>query len=318
MNQVALILISILIVVIILLIIINLKRKNKNVSLTQKNKVFNIASIFTNTQIDDNFFANLENTLISADVGVITTKEIISNLRSALRDDKIKTPNEAKEKLKEILLNIFKKETLNINGKNILFVVGVNGVGKTTTIAKLANLIKKENPKIILGACDTFRAAAIEQLETWANRLNIKIVKGQQAGDPSAVLFATLEKAVKEDIDTVIIDTAGRFHNQDNLIRQLEKMKKISSERFPNYNFRTILILDGNVGHNGIEQANVFLKSLDVSGVIVTKLDGSCKGGVSIGIAHNLKLPIYYIGYGEKVDDFKTFNSNEFVDSILD
>ena len=303
-------------IIAIVFVKINKSKSNNKISFTQKNKSFSLSSVFSNTEINENFFASLENTLISSDVGVASTKEIINNLRKAIDENNIKTSDEAKAKLREILLELFTEKSINLEGKNVIFIVGVNGVGKTTTIAKLANLIKKDG-SVILAACDTFRAAAIEQLETWANRLNVPIVKGQQAGDPSAILFASLEKAKNDNVDTVIVDTAGRFHNQDNLVRQLEKMKRISTERFPEFNFIPLLILDGNVGHNGIEQAKVFLNSLKIEGVIVTKLDGTCKGGVAIAIAHNLSLPIYYIGYGEKIEDFKTFNTKEFIDSIL-
>ena len=205
---------------------------------------------------------------------------------------------------------------MELKEKNILFIVGVNGVGKTTTIAKLSNLLKKEH-NIIIAASDTFRAAAIEQLEEWANRLSVSIVKGQQAGDPASVLFSALDKAKSINADIVIVDTAGRFHNQDNLIRQLEKMKKISTERFSEFNFIPILVLDANVGHNGIEQAKVFTDSLNIEGAIVSKMDSSAKGGVAISVAYYLSLPIFYLGYGEKVDDFKEFDIENFVDSIL-
>ena len=183
-------------------------------------------------------------------------------------------------------------------------------------IAKLSNLLKKEH-NIIIAASDTFRAAAIEQLEEWANRLSVSIVKGQQAGDPASVLFSALDKAKSINADIVIVDTAGRFHNQDNLIRQLEKMKKISTERFSEFNFIPILVLDANVGHNGIEQAKVFTDSLNIEGAIVSKMDSSAKGGVAISVAYYLSLPIFYLGYGEKVDDFKEFDIENFVDSIL-
>ncbi|TKZ32030.1 signal recognition particle-docking protein FtsY, partial [Brachyspira catarrhinii] len=261
-------------------------------------------------------FANLENTLITADAGVETTKDIISKLREVIEENSIKEPAEAKKYLREILISKFIPKKMELKDKNILFIVGVNGVGKTTTIAKLANILKNEH-NIILAASDTFRAAAIEQLEEWANRLSVSIVKGQQAGDPASVLFSALDKAKSINADIVIVDTAGRFHNQDNLIRQLEKMKKIATERFSEFNFIPILILDANVGHNGIEQAKVFVSSLNIEGVIISKMDSSAKGGVAISVAHYLSLPIFYGGYGEKVEDFREFDIENFVDSIL-
>ena len=307
------------IIAIALILFIVLSKKNKNkVSLTgavSKNK-FSLSSLFNTSAINEEFFANLENTLITADAGVETTKDIISKLREAIEENSIKEPAEAKKYLREILISKFIPKKMELKDKNILFIVGVNGVGKTTTIAKLANILKSEH-NIILAASDTFRAAAIEQLEEWANRLSVLIVKGQQAGDPASVLFSALDKAKSVNADIVIVDTAGRFHNQDNLIRQLEKMKKISTERFSEFNFIPILVLDANVGHNGIEQAKVFTDSLNIEGAIVSKMDSSAKGGVAISVAYYLSLPIFYLGYGEKVDDFKEFDIENFVDSIL-
>lgn len=301
-------------------IILSSSKKNKktNVSLSKKasSKKFSLSSIFSATAINEELFVNLENSLIEADCGVNCVKEIITKLRNNIEEKKITTVSGAKEELKNILLSLFKNKKLDIGSKTILFIVGVNGVGKTTTIAKLSNLLK-EKYSIILAASDTFRAAAIEQLETWAVRLSIDIVKGQQAADPTSVMFQALEKAKKNNTDIVIVDTAGRFHNQDNLIRQLEKMKKTANERFGEYRFIPILILDANVGHNGIEQARVFLSSLNIEGVIISKLDSTAKGGVAIAISHYLNLPIFYAGYGEKISDFREFNVHEFIDSIL-
>ena len=317
LNIIIAVILIIIAIALILFIVLSKKNKNK-VSLTgavSKNK-FSLSSLFNTSAINEEFFANLENTLIIADAGVETTKDIISKLREAIEENAIKEPTEAKKYLREILISKFIPKKMELKDKNILFIVGVNGVGKTTTIAKLANILKSEH-NIILAASDTFRAAAIEQLEEWANRLSVLIVKGQQAGDPASVLFSALDKAKSVNADIVIVDTAGRFHNQDNLIRQLEKMKKIATERFSEFNFIPILILDANVGHNGIEQAKVFVSSLNIEGVIISKMDSSAKGGVAISVAHYLSLPIFYGGYGEKVEDFKEFDIGNFVDSIL-
>ena len=304
------------ITVLIILLILMKKSKKPKVSLTSSKSKFSLSSLFNTSAINDEFFASLENTLITADAGVETTKDIISKLREVVDKENIKEPEEAKKHLREILISKFISKKIELKEKNILFVVGVNGVGKTTSIAKLANILKNDH-KVILAAADTFRAAAIEQLEEWANRLNVTIVKGQQAGDPASVLFSALDKAKSADADVVIVDTAGRFHNQENLVRQLEKMKKIATERFSEFNFIPILVLDANVGHNGIEQAKVFTNALDIQGAIVSKMDSSAKGGVAISIAHYLSLPIFYGGFGEKVDDFREFDANSFVDSIL-
>lgn len=317
LNIIIAVIVIIIAIALILFIVLSKKNKNK-VSLTgavSKNK-FSLSSLFNTSAINEEFFANLENTLITADAGVETTKDIISKLREVIEENSIKEPTEAKKYLREILISKFIPKKMELKDKNILFIVGVNGVGKTTTIAKLANILKSEH-NIILAASDTFRAAAIEQLEEWANRLSVSIVKGQQAGDPASVLFSALDKAKSVNADIVIVDTAGRFHNQDNLIRQLEKMKKIATERFSEFNFIPLLVLDANVGHNGIEQAKVFVSSLNIEGVIISKMDSSAKGGVAISVAHYLSLPIFYGGYGEKVEDFKEFDIENFVDSIL-
>lgn len=315
MTYIIIIAACVIILLLILLLIKKSKRKPK-VSLTSSKSKFSLSALFNTSSINDEFFASLENTLITADAGVETTKDIISKLREVVEKENIKEPSQAKKYLKEILISKFISKKIELKEKNILFIVGVNGVGKTTTIAKLANILKKDH-KVILAAADTFRAAAIEQLEEWANRLSVTIVKGQQAGDPASVLFSALDKAKATNADIVIVDTAGRFHNQDNLVRQLEKMKKISTERFNDFNFIPILVLDANVGHNGIEQAKVFTNVLNIQGAIVTKLDSTAKGGVAVSVAHYLSLPIYYGGFGEKVDDFREFDIESFVDSIL-
>lgn len=317
MPNIIIIAVILIIVAFSLVLFIVLKKNNKSkVSLTGYQNKFSLSSLFNVSAINEEFFANLENTLITVDAGIETTKDIISKLRKIIEENSVKEPVEAKKYLREILISKFIPKKLELKDKNILFIVGVNGVGKTTTIAKLANILKKEH-NIIIAASDTFRAAAIEQLEEWANRLSVSIVKGQQAGDPASVLFHALDKAKSTNADIVIVDTAGRFHNQDNLIRQLEKMKKIATERFSEFNFIPILVLDANVGHNGIEQAKVFYNSLNISGAIVSKMDSSAKGGVAISIAYYLSLPIFYGGYGEKVEDFKEFDIENFVDSIL-
>ena len=306
----------VLVVLLILVLVLMKKSKKTKVSLTSSKSKFSLSSLFNTSSINDEFFASLENTLITADAGVETTKDIISKLRDVIEKENIKDPAEAKKHLREILISKFISKKIELKDKTILFIVGVNGVGKTTSIAKLANILKKDH-KVILAAADTFRAAAIEQLEEWANRLSVTIVKGQQAGDPASVLFSALDKAKATSADIVIVDTAGRFHNQENLVRQLEKMKKIATERFTEFKFVPILVLDANVGHNGIEQAKVFTNALDIQGAIVSKLDSTAKGGVAISIAHYLSLPIYYGGFGEKVEDFKEFDAESFVDSIL-
>ena len=308
----------VLILIVVAVIIIKKSAKKQSVSITSNivKEKFSLASLFSNKELNDEFYASLEKILIKGDVGYDLTKDIITKLRQATIDKNITNTDLAKNELREILISCFSPKNLMLEKNTILFIVGVNGVGKTTTIAKLANHIKNDY-SVLLAAADTFRAAAIEQLETWAKRIGIAIVKGQQGGDPASVIFDAINKAKSNDIDIIIVDTAGRFHNQDNLIKQLEKMKRIATERFSEYKFIPILILDANVGQNGIEQAKVFSSSLDIDGVVLAKLDSSAKGGVALSVNYYMSLPIFFYGNGEKLENIQEFSIEKFVDSIL-
>ena len=308
----------VLILIVVAVIIIKKSAKKQSVSITSNivKEKFSLASLFSNKELNDEFYASLEKILIKGDVGYDLTKDIITKLRQATIDKNITNTDLAKNELREILISCFSPKNLMLEKNTILFIVGVNGVGKTTTIAKLANHIKNDY-SVLLAAADTFRVAAIEQLETWAKRIGIAIVKGQQGGDPASVIFDAINKAKSNDIDIIIVDTAGRFHNQDNLIKQLEKMKRIATERFSEYKFIPILILDANVGQNGIEQAKVFSSSLDIDGVVLAKLDSSAKGGVALSVNYYMSLPIFFYGNGEKLENIQEFSIEKFVDSIL-
>ncbi len=308
----------VLILIVVAVIIIKKSAKKQSVSITSNivKEKFSLASLFSNKELNDEFYASLEKILIKGDVGYDLTKDIITKLRQVTIDKNITNTDLARNELREILISCFSPKTLMLEKNTILFIVGVNGVGKTTSIAKLANYIKNDY-SVLLAAADTFRAAAIEQLETWAKRIGIAIVKGQQGGDPASVIFDAINKAKSNDIDIIIVDTAGRFHNQDNLIKQLEKMKRIATERFSEYKFIPILILDANVGQNGIEQAKVFSSSLDVDGVVLAKLDSSAKGGVALSVNYYMSLPIFFYGNGEKLENIQEFSIEKFVDSIL-
>ena len=308
----------VLILIVVAVIIIKKSAKKQSVSITSNivKEKFSLASLFSNKELNDEFYASLEKILIKGDVGYDLTKDIITKLRQVTIDKNITNTDLAKNELREILISCFSPKNLMLEKNTILFIVGVNGVGKTTTIAKLANHIKNDY-SVLLAAADTFRAAAIEQLETWAKRIGIAIVKGQQGGDPASVIFDAINKAKSNDIDIIIVDTAGRFHNQDNLIKQLEKMKRIATERFSEYKFIPILILDANVGQNGIEQAKVFSSSLDIDGVVLAKLDSSAKGGVALSVNYYMSLPIFFYGNGEKLENIQEFSIEKFVDSIL-
>ena len=308
----------VLILIVVAVIIIKKSAKKQSVSITSNivKEKFSLASLFSNKELNDEFYASLEEILIKGDVGYDLTKDIITKLRQVTIDKNITNTDLARNELREILISCFSPKTLMLEKNTILFIVGVNGVGKTTSIAKLANYIKNDY-SVLLAAADTFRAAAIEQLETWAKRIGIAIVKGQQGGDPASVIFDAINKAKSNDIDIIIVDTAGRFHNQDNLIKQLEKMKRIATERFSEYKFIPILILDANVGQNGIEQAKVFSSSLDIDGVVLAKLDSSAKGGVALSVNYYMSLPIFFYGNGEKLENIQEFSIEKFVDSIL-
>ncbi len=320
MNTNFMIAIAVLVVVLIAIAIFIIKKgtKKQSVSITSNTvrERFSLSSLFASSELNDEFYASFEKTLIKGDVGYDLTKDIITNLRQRVADKKITDMTDAKAELREILISCFSDKKLNLEKQTMIFVVGVNGVGKTTSIAKVANYIKA-NHSVLLAAADTFRAAAIEQLQTWAKRIGVDLVKGQQGGDPASVIYDAMSKAKSSNTDIVIVDTAGRFHNQENLVKQLEKMKKIATEKFPEYKFRPILVLDANVGQNGVEQAKVFASSLDIDGVVLSKLDSSAKGGIALSINYYLSLPIFFYGCGEKVEDIAEFAIEEFVDSIL-
>lgn len=309
------------VIILIAIVLFILKKKGSNkqsVSITSGSvkQKFSLSSLFASSELNDEFYASFEKVLIKGDVGYDLTKDIITKLRESVSAKNITDMAAAKAELREILISCFSDKKLSLEKQTMIFVVGVNGVGKTTSIAKVANYIKAEY-SVLLAAADTFRAAAIEQLQTWAKRIGVELVKGQQGGDPASVIYDAMSKAKSNNTDIVIVDTAGRFHNQENLVKQLEKMKKIAIEKFPEYKFRPILVLDANVGQNGVEQAKVFASSLDIDGVVLSKLDSSAKGGIALSINYYLSLPIFFYGCGEKVEDIREFSASEFVDSIL-
>jgi fused signal recognition particle receptor len=273
--------------------------------------------------IDENDLDDIEEILISADIGVETTLKIIEKLEEKVARDKFFNSDELRQILKSEILNLL--SDLNIQKNNfdssnkpyVIMVVGVNGVGKTTTIGKLAYHFKQEGKKVILGAADTFRAAAVDQLVIWADRVGVEIVKQEMGSDPAAVAFDTLQSAVKRNADVVIIDTAGRLHNKVNLMNELTKIKNVMKKISPEAPHDVMLVLDASTGQNAIEQAKQFTLATEVDSLALTKLDGTAKGGVAIGISDQFKIPIKYIGVGEGMDDLQVFNKEEFVDSFF-
>ena len=295
--------------------------KSKTSFFSKLNKI-----IVGKSKIDNDFLDDLEEILISSDVGVNTTLKIIERIESRVAKDKYTGLNELNLLLKEeISLLLSENESLTSNDFEIpnsehpyvIMVVGVNGVGKTTTIGKLANQFKSKGLNVILGAGDTFRAAAIDQLQIWADRVGITIIKQEMGSDPASVAFDTLTAAKHQNADVVIIDTAGRLHNKVNLMNELSKIKRVMQKVIPNSPQEILLILDGSTGQNAFEQAKQFISTTDVNSLAITKLDGTAKGGVVIGISDEFKIPVKYIGVGEAIDDLQTFNKHEFIDSFF-
>lgn len=283
-------------------------------------------AIVGKSTVDDEVLDNLEEVLITSDVGVETTLKIIERIQERAKADKYLNTNELNALLRDEITALLAENKANshdnaietIAGKPyVIMVVGVNGAGKTTTIGKLANKFKQQGKKVMIGAADTFRAAAIEQLEVWANRVGVPIIKQRMGSDPASVAYDTLESATKNGADVVIIDTAGRLHNKVNLMNELTKIRKVMQKIDPQAPHDVMLVLDGSTGQNAFEQAKQFTLATEVSSLAITKLDGTAKGGVVIGISDQFKIPVRYIGVGEGIDDLQDFVPAEFVDSLL-
>lgn len=296
---------------------------------TTKQSVFSkIAhAVAGKSKVDDEVLDELEDVLITSDVGVDTTLDIIKNIEARVARDKYVGTSELNNILKEEIINLLETDgnTTNegfelpasSNRPYVILVVGVNGVGKTTTIAKLAYQFKAEGKKVVLGAADTFRAAAVEQLCIWGERVGVPVVKQQMGADPASVAYDTLAHARAENADVVIIDTAGRLHNKIGLMNELSKIKKVLQKLDTAAPDQVLLVLDGSTGQNAFEQAKQFVKATEVTALAITKLDGTAKGGVVIGISHQMKVPVKYIGLGEKMTDLQPFNRREFVESLF-
>ncbi|WP_405198186.1 signal recognition particle-docking protein FtsY [Christiangramia sp. LLG6405-1] len=278
------------------------------------------------TKVDEEVLDDLENVLVNSDVGVATTIKIINRIEERVARDKYLGTDELNKILREeiaaLLSETNKGEGSDISlpeGKKpyVIMVVGVNGVGKTTTIGKLANQFKNSGKKVVLGAADTFRAAAIDQLQIWADRTDVPIIKQKMGSDPASVAFDTVQSAVKLGADVVLIDTAGRLHNKVNLMKELTKIKRVMQKTIPEAPHEVMLVLDGSTGQNAFEQAKQFTAATEVTSLAVTKLDGTAKGGVVIGISDQFQIPVKYIGVGERVEDLQVFNKYEFVDSFF-
>ena len=288
---------------------------------TRENIVSGMDSIFSGfSAIDEDFYEELEETLIMGDLGIQTTMSVLDDLRKKVKEQHIKEPAECKQLLIDSI-----REQMNLgenayefeNRKSVVLVIGVNGVGKTTSVGKLAGQLKDEGKKVILAAADTFRAAAIEQLTEWANRAGVEIIAQQEGSDPAAVIYDAVAAAKSRQADVLICDTAGRLHNKKNLMEELKKINRIIDKEYPDAYRETLVVLDGTTGQNAMAQAKQFMEVADITGIILTKLDGTAKGGIAVAIQSELGIPVKYVGVGEKIDDLQKFNSQDFVTALF-
>ncbi|WP_456431494.1 signal recognition particle-docking protein FtsY [Thermosulfuriphilus sp.] len=298
-----------------------LGRLKERLSKTREGLVQRMDNLFLGRkEIDEELLEELEEILVTADLGVSTTQDILDDIRQRVSRRELANPSALRGFIKERLREILSLEVREFPGPErpyVVLIVGVNGVGKTTTIAKLAHYLKTEGKKVLLVAADTFRAAAIEQLETWGKRLEVPVVKHQPGADPSAVAYDGVEAAVKRNIDVVLIDTAGRLHTKVNLMEELKKIKRVIGKRLPGAPHEIWLVLDATVGQNATSQTKLFHEALGLTGLILTKLDGTAKGGVIVSICHDFSLPVRFIGVGEKMEDLQPFDPQTFVEALF-
>lgn len=284
-----------------------------------------IASVFDDifsgfSSIDDDFYEELEEVLVMADIGIHTTETIIEDLKAKVKENHLKEPSQCREYLIQSI-----KDQMAVseaaydfeNKKTVMLIIGVNGVGKTTSVGKLAGQYKNAGKKVLLAAADTFRAGAIEQLTEWSHRAGVDIIAGQEGSDPASVVFDALAAAKARNTDILICDTAGRLHNKKNLMEELKKINRIIDREYPDAYRETMIVLDGTTGQNALVQAKQFKEAADITGIILTKLDGTAKGGIAIAIQSELGVPVKYIGIGEKIEDLQKFDSNSFVDALF-
>ena len=281
-------------------------------------KINNVFSTFR--KVDENLLEELEEALIMSDVGMETSEKIISQLRDKIKKEKIEDAEEVKKALREIIKDILDSVDSSLHLEttpSVILVVGVNGVGKTTSIGKIANRLKNDGKKVVIAAADTFRAAAVEQLEIWANRAGCEMVKRKEGSDPASVVFDAIKITRERNADVLICDTAGRLHNKKYLMDELVKIKKIVDRELPNSSQEVLMVLDATTGQNAILQVKAFKETVDINGLILTKLDGTAKGGAVIGIVSENNMPVKFIGVGEQIDDMEKFNSDDFVNAII-
>lgn len=296
------------------------KRLKEGLSKTRNSIVDSFSSVFGASHIDDDFYEELEETFIMADMGYETTEKVIENLKERVKEARIKEPAACKE----LIINIIRDQMMVDESaydfekkKSVILVIGVNGVGKTTTIGKLAAQYKKSGKKVLIAAADTFRAAAIDQLKTWADRAGVEMISHNEGADPAAVVYDAVSAAKARNTDILLIDTAGRLHNKKNLMDELAKMRRIISRDFPDANVESLIVLDGTTGQNALEQARQFSNVTEIDGIVITKLDGTAKGGIAIAIQAELNVPVKFIGIGEKIDDLQRFDPSAYVEALF-
>ena len=304
-----------------------IQKKTKSAVAKTRSRFDLLSTIFTKQDFDDSIWDDLEEVLISADVGLPTTEYILEKVRQNVREKRVESSTAVRELLRNELIEILdvplgRVPTWGFPEEELphpfaILVVGVNGAGKTTSIAKLAFAFEERGISCILAAADTFRAAAVEQIKIWGERLGVRVISHQNGSDPSSVAFDAIAAAKATDIDAVIVDTAGRLHNQSNLMDELEKIKRVIHRNLPNAPHETLLILDATTGQNGLQQAKIFSDYVDLTGIILAKLDGTSRGGIAFAIVSELKIPIYLLGTGESLEDLSPFNPEVFVDAIL-
>ena len=278
---------------------------------------FKLNEIFKRGIFDDDFYEELEFILLSADVGEDTAEDIIDQLRERMREDHVSDVKRANQYLREVLCDILGNEEFEIQTPCVITVAGVNGVGKTTTIGKLANIFVKQGKSVVIAAADTFRAAASEQLEVWAKRAGVRIIKHEEGSDPAAVVFDAVSSAKSRGTDIVLVDTAGRLHNKKNLMEELKKIDRVIEREFPDATRQNLIVLDATTGQNAIAQVEVFDEAIDIDGIVLTKLDGTAKGGVVLAIKHDMDIPVYFVGVGEGIDDLLYFDAQSYVEGII-
>ena len=296
------------------------KRLKEGLSKTRNSIVDSFSSVFGASHIDDDFYEELEETFIMADMGYETTEKVIENLKERVKEARIKEPAACKE----LIINIIRDQMMVDESaydfekkKSVILVIGVNGVGKTTTIGKLAAQYKKSGKKVLIAAADTFRAAAIDQLKTWADRAGVEMISHNEGADPAAVVYDAVSAAKARNTDILLIDTAGRLHNKKNLMDELAKMRRIISRDYPDANVESLIVLDGTTRQNALEQARQFSNVTEIDGIVITKLDGTAKGGIAIAIQAELNVPVKFIGIGEKIDDLQRFDPSAYVEALF-